>query len=260
LLLSVHLTPAACEPNENEAAAERPDVSALVAAYPDFRLRLEDNELVWSDGTRMLVNDGRPPKPFEELLVNPDIKDMFLMPYHAGPSTSPPGIDDDPGRVRNAAFFDKMYGDCQKGEVQKSLRNIKWVPAWGGGTLKVTTINHVAERLEQVVRELEKLPPHFKQYVVPSAGTYNCRVIAGTLQKSMHSYGAAIDINTKFSDYWRWPFPATTPVYKNRIPFEIVEVFERHGFIWGGKWSHFDTMHFEYRPELLSERAPKHLR
>jgi len=22
-------------------------------------------------------------------------------------------------------------------------------------------------------------------------------------------------------------------------------------FIWGGRWYHFDTMHFEYRPELL---------
>jgi hypothetical protein len=32
---------------------------------------------------------------------------------------------------------------------------------------------------------------------------------------------------------------------------EIVLTFERHGFIWGGKWGHFDTMHFEYRPELL---------
>ena len=38
---------------------------------------------------------------------------------------------------------------------------------------------------------------------------------------------------------------------KNKIPFEIVEIFERHGFIWGGKWYHYDTMHFEYRPELL---------
>ena len=32
---------------------------------------------------------------------------------------------------------------------------------------------------------------------------------------------------------------------------KIVEIFERHGFIWGGKWYHYDTMHFEYRPELL---------
>jgi peptidoglycan L-alanyl-D-glutamate endopeptidase CwlK len=30
-----------------------------------------------------------------------------------------------------------------------------------------------------------------------------------------------------------------------------VTIFENHGFIWGGKWYHFDTMHFEYRPELL---------
>jgi hypothetical protein len=30
-----------------------------------------------------------------------------------------------------------------------------------------------------------------------------------------------------------------------------VDIFERHGFIWGGKWAHYDTMHFEYRPELL---------
>jgi hypothetical protein len=39
--------------------------------------------------------------------------------------------------------------------------------------------------------------------------------------------------------------------YRNRMPMEIVEIFEKHGFIWGGKWGHFDTMHFEYRPELL---------
>ena len=31
----------------------------------------------------------------------------------------------------------------------------------------------------------------------------------------------------------------------------LVTVFENHGFIWGGKWRHYDTMHFEYRPELL---------
>jgi hypothetical protein len=24
-----------------------------------------------------------------------------------------------------------------------------------------------------------------------------------------------------------------------------------YGFIWGGKWLFFDTMHFEYRPEIL---------
>ena len=56
-------------------------------------------------------------------------------------------------------------------------------------------------------------------------------------------------------------FPRVTPkakrktgafVYTNRFPLEIVEIFERHGFIWGGKWYHFDTFHFEYRPELIT--------
>jgi len=37
-----------------------------------------------------------------------------------------------------------------------------------------------------------------------------------------------------------------------RIPAAIAEVFERFGFIWGAKWYHFDTMHFEYRPDLIA--------
>ena len=39
--------------------------------------------------------------------------------------------------------------------------------------------------------------------------------------------------------------------YRNKYPHEIVEIFEKHGFIWGGRWYHYDTMHFEYRPEIL---------
>jgi hypothetical protein len=62
----------------------------------------------------------------------------------------------------------------------------------------------------------------------------------------------AIDINAQWSDYWRWrrPVGGKSP-HRNRIPGEIVEIFEKYGFIWGGKWYHCDTMHFEYGPELL---------
>jgi hypothetical protein len=48
----------------------------------------------------------------------------------------------------------------------------------------------------------------------------------------------------------------TTIPYENRIPMEIVAIFEKHGFIWGGKWYHYDTMHFEYRPEILALARP----
>ena len=88
---------------------------------------------------------------------------------------------------------------------------------------------------------------------MPSAGTYNCRVVAGTNRISAHGHGIAIDIAIAHGDYWYWTGPGADGryAYKNRIPWEIVEVFEKHGFIWGGKWYHYDTMHFEYRPEII---------
>jgi len=86
-----------------------------------------------------------------------------------------------------------------------------------------------------------------KTYAFPSAGTYNCRAVKDTGNRSMHAWGAAIDLNTKYSDDWMWGKGG----YRSRMPMQIVEIFEEHGFIWGGKWGHFDTMHFEYRPELL---------
>ncbi len=34
-------------------------------------------------------------------------------------------------------------------------------------------------------------------------------------------------------------------------PKELVDTFEKNNFVWGGKWGHFDILHFEYRPEVL---------
>ncbi|MBL6854270.1 MAG: M15 family metallopeptidase, partial [Alphaproteobacteria bacterium] len=87
----------------------------------------------------------------------------------------------------------------------------------------------------------------YMRYLIPNSGTYNCRRVAGSTSRSVHAWGAAIDINSAASDYWRW----SKDGWHNRIPVEIARVFERHGFIWGGRWWHYDTMHFEYRPELL---------
>jgi hypothetical protein len=110
----------------------------------------------------------------------------------------------------------------------------------------------VDRRLAAISRELDALPPEDKKYLYPLGGTYNCRAVADTGVSSMHAWGAAIDINTTYSDYWLWRRTGGGPApYTNRIPAEIVSAFERHGFIWGGRWEHFDTMHFEYRPELL---------
>jgi len=235
-------------------AAADPALDALVAAYPDHLAGYENNQLVFKDGTRLPIDDGIRGKSFERLLDDPDIKDQFAIPYPLGTaSLKPPAANEDPGRIRNQALFVKMYGDCRNGEVKARMKAVPWMPSRGGGTVMITTVNGVADQLAKVSRDLEQLPAEMTRYLVPSSGTYNCRVIAGTKRLSVHAYAAAIDLNAKFGDYWQWAkTKGGTLVWKNRIPLEIVEVFERHGFIWGGKWYHYDSFHFEYRPELIA--------
>ena len=63
----------------------------------------------------------------------------------------------------------------------------------------------------------------------------------------------ADELYDKLADYWEWSKGKDGKfVWKNRIPGVIGEIFERHGFIWGAKWYHVDSMHFEYRPELIA--------
>ena len=57
-------------------------LARLVAAYPDHLDRIEANALVWKDGTRMAIDDGKGRKAHETLLATADIKDMFYTPYH----------------------------------------------------------------------------------------------------------------------------------------------------------------------------------
>ena len=224
----------------------------LVAAYPEQLSSYDDHDLIWKDGTHQALLDGQPQKTFEELLDHPSIVDQFAIPYRLGPQMTLPSLNEDPGRIRNEAFFTRMYGDCRKGEVSGQLQRVRWLPHRGGGTVMATRVNGIADRLEQISTELEKLPPSIVRYAVPSSGVYSCRKVAASNLISMHSYGAAIDLNDKLGDYWLWNQGRDgTLVRRHKIPPEIVDVFERFGFIWGGKWYHFDTFHFEYRPEII---------
>ena len=225
--------------------------AALLAAYPGA-FRFEGNTIVFPSGERIVWDDGRRKSP-AELLADADVEDMFAYPYPpASVGGRRPRPDEDPGRVRNDDFFRALYGDSE-GAVRANLTTVPWVPRLGGGSVAVTTRFGVDRKLAAVSAELERLPKQFHQYVRPSAGTFNWRAIAGTRRLSVHSYGAAIDVNTHFSNYWRWEKQPSdgSILYRNEIPMEVVEVFERHCFIWGGRWYHYDTMHFEYRPELL---------
>ena len=154
--------------------------------------------------------------------------------------------------------FHKMYGDCRRNEVPAQLAPVAWLPKKKGGMLQITRINGVDKKLSLVSDELDALPASFDKFLLPVAGGYNCRPIAGTSRPSAHGTGTAVDIAVKHAHYWRWSKPDADNryPYRNAVPPEIVRVFEKHGFIWGGKWYHYDTMHFEYRPEILAASKP----
>jgi hypothetical protein len=94
-----------------------------------------------------------------------------------------------------------------------------------------------------------------------SVTCWNWRNIAGSERRSFHSYGIAVDLQMSardgFETYWQWTAQKgidwrTLPRDKLLSPPDsIVRIFEVNGFFWGGKWPLYDTMHFEYRPELL---------
>jgi D-alanyl-D-alanine carboxypeptidase len=233
---------------QGRAMADEAALDALVRAYPEQLAGYDATYLIWRDGTRMPLSDGQSDKSFEEMLRHGSILDQIRLSYPAGVMATVRFPQSDPGRIRNRAFFDKMYGDCWRGEVTPRLVPVHWLPQSWGHTIRITAVNGVAQRLAEISAEVDVLPADVKRYVHPLAGTYNCRTVADTGEPSMHSWGAAIDINAANGDYWLWPSGKAA----NTIPAQIIDSFERHGFIWGGKWSHYDTMHFEYRPELVN--------
>jgi hypothetical protein len=72
-----------------------------------------------------------------------------------------------------------------------------------------------------------------------AGGCFNARFNRGAdpgYSLSRHSWGIAIDLNPTTNQYGAEP----------TMPAEIVEIFRRWGFSWGGSWRVPDGMHFEW--------------
>ena len=133
---------------ERSLAAD-PMLDALVRSYPLQLAGYDAVYLIWRDGTRMPLSDGQPYKTAEEMLRHGSILDQIRLPYASGASAAALYPQADPGRIRNRAFFDKMYGDCWRGEVAARLAPVVWLPHSWGRTVRVTAVNGVAARLAE---------------------------------------------------------------------------------------------------------------
>ena len=216
-------------------------MSALQRAYG---VKIEENLVKFSDGTSLVYDDFK--QKDEECSTGADIEDMNALDYAAFSPLS--AALSDAGRCRNYELLGKIYGSSESA-VKANLVDVIWLKDFLNLPLKFNSKNGAAAALQDVSNELNEMvksDPTLLEYLKDPGGTFKWRIIAGTNRLSAHSYGIAIDINVKKSHYWQW-----SKGYENLIPEKIVRVFEKHKFIWGGRWKHFDTMHFEYRPEMF---------
>ena len=149
-------------------------VQDLLRAYPDALAGFDGTDLIWRDGTHMPVGDGQPDKSMEEQLQRGSILDQLRLVSPAGAALLP-APQQDPGRVRNHAFFDKMYGACKAGAVAPKLVPVVWLPKSWGHTVSITSINGIDRRLAEISRELDELPADDKKFLHPLGGPYKCR-------------------------------------------------------------------------------------
>ena len=86
-------------------------------------------------------------------------------------------------------------------------------------------------------------------YNFTDISSYNNRSKIWGGGKSLHSWGIAIDINPETNPYQPGNYgPPTTD-----IPPQIIEIFKKYGFAWGGDWpGERDAMHFEWYGAAIS--------
>jgi hypothetical protein len=222
------------------------------------QLALPNGGLIpWSSETRL------PGHPWSVA----DLQGLFM---HVYPMTNVRyGIQNtnaDPGRRRNYQLLKAVYGASPEA-VRRAL-----VPVNFCGTMVLFSgKNGAAQALSRVSQEICKSPRllAWMQRLIrrdrAAIGTWCWRMIAGTANLSPHSFGIAIDILDRAAPtytYWRYTSPnerraslwplCLTHAQIWQPPAGLVACFEKHGFIWGGKWYHFDPMHFEFRPEFFS--------
>ncbi len=161
---------------------------------------------------------------------------------------------------RHPGFFNTLWRVYDKSSSWDRVKTIYFLG------LKTEIHRELLEDLatiEEEILEKAKTDTILSRYIqqIGRLEGYNWRRIAGTSSLSFHSYGAAIDIipysyGAKHV-YWRWSRSFYTEWFsipqsiRFSPPEALIHIFEKYGFIWGGKWLYFDNIHFEYRPEIL---------
>ncbi|GHV83829.1 hypothetical protein AGMMS50212_11690 [Spirochaetia bacterium] len=251
-------------------------VESLSKAYPkiikdfafidgDWAVKLRGNWYYYADGKFL-------PETARESAAKYSPQPFYPYPKKL-PAWEPPSIEDAArmiaaskqrrsGAVSNRSlfFFDELWNIRSRAEAWDQVKSIHFL---GQEILVHHVILEELALVEQLINKAAKTDKEVKLWLsnIDSITSWNWRNIADVQSRSNHAYGIAIDLVSrnpkKLETYWLWTLQNNIDFwdvpYSKRIhpPDAVIEAFEAYGFIWGGKWSFYDTMHFEYRPEIL---------
>jgi flavodoxin len=168
-------------------------------------------------------------------------------------------ISVNPGATRSP-FFETIW---QARTREEAFSRQKWINFLGWPVRIHQGIEAPLGRVEARIQELVDDNPEISVWLknLASITGWNWRNVAGSANRSFHAYGVAVDLLMKpqagMETYWQWTAARgidwrSVPAEKRQNPpAAAIRAFEEQGFIWGGRWSRYDTMHFEYHPELL---------
>ncbi|MDR3020683.1 MAG: M15 family metallopeptidase [Treponema sp.] len=161
---------------------------------------------------------------------------------------------------RSPLFFDTLWRMHNRNESYDRVKSIRFL---GRSVMVHYLILEVLSLVEEEILIAAKSNPQVQTWVnsISSMEGWMWRDIAETQSRSFHAYGIAVDILPRSlagkETYWLWTTRSRNDwwnvSYNERYhpPAAVIEAFEKYGFVWGGKWLFYDTMHFEYRPEVF---------
>jgi len=265
--------------SDTTAADGEDEMKALARAYPtiiqdvlvvdgDWAIQIDDLWYFWAEG-RLLPDRLR--EDAENYVA------IRFYNYELGPIEErdrvPPEMEarlrertdavtsDADGGLRFNDFLDTLYAVRSLAEAERTMKSVQFLGKW----IRVHPI--VADPLGRTEARIKSAMPEDQSVTDFVAGlgaihAYNWRNIAGTMRRSYHSYGVAIDLVPKTYGgrwaYWLWAAESGVDDWWNLkledrliVPQPVIDAFEAEGFVWGGKWLFFDNLHFEYRPESI---------
>ena len=248
----------------NDLEAQHKILLTFAQAYPGIIRSVEFINNDWTmlvNGKRFYYAHGRfLPEELRHTWENYHPYDFYTYPW-AGTEAQRMAFMKNPVYATGSSYlFETVYASS----TEEDSWNLQEKYSFFG--VKMLIHPHIKSKMDRVsedVRIAARTDPSINEWIAelhtgtPSFG-WNWRVVAGTNRRSNHSYGTAFDLLPRDLKgrltYWRWNSGVNVAINRQNYympPETVIKIFEEYGFIWGGNWALIDTMHFEYRPELL---------